>query len=101
MLADADGIVSSDVHSSVSGEVLKVEAVEGEFGYLEDMITIKVEGDEFEESINRSTEINREIPFSPEEIVAKIREAGIVGMAAPVIPRPSRRNCPKAKKSIA
>ena len=25
LIADADGIVSSDVHSSVSGEVLKVE----------------------------------------------------------------------------
>lgn len=101
LLADADGIVSSDVHSSVSGEVVKVEAVEGEFGYLEDMITIKVEGDEFEESIDRSTEINREIPFSPEEIVAKFAKPASSAWAAPVIPRPSRRNCPKAKKSIA
>ena len=46
-IADADGIVSADVHSSVSGEVVKIEAVEGGIGYLEDMITIKVEGDEF------------------------------------------------------
>ena len=98
MLADADGIVSSDVHSSVSGEVLKVEAVEGEFGYLEDMITIKVEGDEFEESIDRSTEINREIPFSPEEIVAKIREAGIVGMGGAGYPTPIKTKLPEGKK---
>lgn len=98
LLADADGIVSSDVHSSVSGEVLKVEAVEGEFGYLEDMITIKVEGDEFEESINRSTEINREIPFSPEEIVAKIREAGIVGMGGAGYPTPIKTKLPEGKK---
>ena len=34
LLADADGVVSADVHSSVSGEVLKIEAVEGEFGYV-------------------------------------------------------------------
>lgn len=98
MLADADGIVSSDVHSSVSGEVVKVEAVEGEFGYLEDMITIKVEGDEFEESIDRSTEINREIPFSPEEIVAKIREAGIVGMGGAGYPTPIKTKLPEGKK---
>ena len=80
LLADADGIVSADVHSSVSGEVLKVEAIEGEFGYLEDMITIKVEGDEWEESIDRSPDIIRDIPFTPNEIIAKIRGAGIVGM---------------------
>lgn len=35
MIADADGIVSADVHSPVSGEVIKVEEVTGEVGYLE------------------------------------------------------------------
>ena len=45
LIADADGIVSSDVHSSVSGEVLKVEDVAGSTGYEEKMITIKVEGE--------------------------------------------------------
>ena len=98
LLADADGIVSSDVHSSVSGEVIKVEAIEGEFGYLEDMITIKVEGDEFESSIDTSTDINREIPFSAEEIVAKIREAGIVGMGGAGYPTPIKTSIPEDKK---
>lgn len=98
LLADADGIVSADVHSSVSGEVLKVEAVEGEFGYLEDMITIKVEGDEFEPSIDRSAEIDREIPFTAEEIVAKIREAGIVGMGGAGYPTPIKTTVPEGKK---
>ena len=81
LLADADGIVSADVHSSVSGEVLKVEEIEGEFGYLEQMITIRVEGDEWEPSIDRTPGVVREIGASPEEIIAKIREAGIVAWA--------------------
>ena len=68
LLADADGIVSADVHSSVSGEVLKVEEIEGEFGYLEQMITIRVEGDEWEPSIDRTPGIVREIGASPEEL---------------------------------
>ena len=46
LIADADGIVSADVHSSVSGEVLKIEDVKSAIGYEEKMITIKVEGDE-------------------------------------------------------
>ncbi len=98
LLADADGIVSADVHSSVSGEVIKVESIEGEFGYLEDMITIKVEGDDFEPSIDRSTDINREIELSKEEIIAKIREAGIVGMGGAGYPTPVKTSIPENKK---
>lgn len=98
LLADADGIVSADVHSSVSGEVLKVEAIEGEFGYVEDMITIRVEGDEFEPSIDRSLNIDREIPYTPEQIVAKIREAGIVGMGGAGYPTPIKTTVPEGKK---
>lgn len=98
LLADADGIVSSDVHSSVCGEVVKVEAVEGEFGYLENMITIRVEGDEYEPSIDRNPEILREIPFTPEEIIAKIRTAGIVGMGGAGYPTPIKTSIPEGKK---
>ncbi len=98
LLADADGIVSADVFSSVSGEVTKVEAVEGEFGYLEDMITIKVEGDDFESSIDRSDDIIRDIPYTPEEIIAKIREAGIVGMGGAGYPTPIKTTVPEGKK---
>ena len=98
LLADADGVVSADVHSSVSGEVLKIEAVEGEFGYVEDMITIKVEGDEFEPSIDRSETINNEITLSNQEIVAKIREAGIVGMGGAGYPTPIKTSVPEGKK---
>jgi len=97
-IADADGIVSADVHSSVSGEVVKIEAVEGGIGYLEDMITIKVEGDEFEETINLSNDVNREIPYTAEEIINKIREAGIVGMGGAGYPTPIKTSIPEDKK---
>lgn len=81
LLADADGIVSADVHSSVSGEVLKVEEIEGEFGYLEQMITIRVEGDEWEPSIDRTPGIVREIGASPEEIIAKTAKPALSAWA--------------------
>ena len=38
LLADADGIVSADIHSSVSGEVVKIDLQEGEFGYYEQIL---------------------------------------------------------------
>ncbi len=99
LLADSDGIVSADVHSSVSGEVLKVEALESGSGYLENMITVKVEGDEFEPSIDRSGDIAREIPYTAEQIVQKLREAGIVGMGGAGYPTPIKTSLPEGKKA--
>ena len=99
LLADADGIVSADVHSSVSGEVTKVENVSGFSGYEEKMITIKVEGDEWEPSIDRTPDIIKEINLEPEEIVAKIREAGIVGMGGAGYPTPIKTSVPEDKKA--
>lgn len=98
LLADADGIVSADVHSSVSGEVTKVEDIEGEFGWLETMITVKVEGDEFEPAIDRSYDVIKDIPYTPEEIVQIIREAGIVGMGGAGYPTPIKAAVPHEKK---
>lgn len=98
LLADADGIISADVHSSVSGEVLKVEEIEGEFGYLENMITIRVEGDEYEPTIDLNPELITEIPYTASEIVAKIREAGIVGMGGAGFPTPVKTAVPENKK---
>ena len=98
LLADADGIISADVHSSVSGEVLKIESAEGGNGYLEDMITIRVEGNEYEETIDRTGQISRDIPLTAAEIIGKIREAGIVGMGGAGFPTPVKATVPEGKK---
>lgn len=99
LLADADGIVSADVHSSVSGEVLKIDDVPGALGYDEKIITIKVEGDEWEPLIDRTPEIVKDINLFPEEIIAKIREAGIVGMGGAGYPTPIKTTIPEGKKA--
>ncbi len=98
LLADADGIVSSDVHSSVSGEVIKIEDLPSSSGYEEKMISIKTEGDEWEASIDKSDKIIQEINLSPEEIIAKIREGGIVGMGGAGYPTPIKTAVPEGKK---
>lgn len=97
-LADADGIVSADIHSSVSGEVVKIDEIVSDSGYPTLMIVIKVEGDEWEPSIDRSPEVVKEIPFTPQEIVQKIREAGIVGMGGAGYPTPIKTTLPEGKK---
>ncbi len=98
LIADADGIVSADVHSPASGEVIKIEEQTGETGYLETMITIKTESDEWEESIDRTPDLVSDISASPEEIVNIIRSAGIVGMGGAGYPTPVKISVPAGKK---
>ena len=99
LLADLDGVVSADVHSSVSGEVIKIEDQEISNGYFEKMITIRVEGDEWEDSIDRSPEVIRDISVSPDEIVKIIRASGIVGMGGAGFPTPIKVEIPEGKKA--
>lgn len=99
MIADADGIVSADVHSPVSGEVIKVEEVTGEVGYLEKMITIRTEGDEWEETIDRSDALVKDCTLSSKEIVDKIAAAGIVGLGGATFPTQVKLMPPPGSKA--
>lgn len=99
LLADADGLVSSDIHSSVSGEVVKIEEIINVDAYLTPMIVIKVEGDEYEENIDRTPDIIKDITLSQEEIVQRIRESGIVGMGGAGYPTPIKTTIPEGKRA--
>lgn len=102
VLAEADGFVSVPVHSSVSGRVSKIDAVVDASGYLRPAIFVDVEGDEWEESIDRSDAV---VPLAgrpdltAESIVAKIREAGIVGMGGATFPCHVKLTPPKGTKA--
>ena len=85
-IAEAGGFVSAAIFSSVSGKVNKIDSVIDASGYRKPAIFIDVEGDEWEESIDRSTELVKECNLTPEEIVAKIKNAGIVGMGGACFP---------------
>ncbi len=85
-IAEAGGFVSAPIFSSVSGKVNKIDTVIDASGYRKPAIYIDVEGDEWEESIDRSADLKRECNLTPEEIVAKIKEAGVVGMGGACFP---------------
>lgn len=85
-IAEAGGFVSAAIFSSVSGKVNKVDSVIDASGYRKPAIFIDVEGDEWEETIDRSKDLVKECNLTPEEIVAKIKNAGIVGMGGAGFP---------------
>ncbi len=54
LLAEAGGFVSAPIHSSVSGKVSKVDVALDASGTRRMAVYVDVEGDEWEESIDRS-----------------------------------------------
>lgn len=98
LLAEADGVLSASVYSSISGQVLKIEDINNGQGYLETVITIKREGDEFEPSMDMSDDIVTDIPDDTETLLKAIRTAGIVGMGGAGFPTPVKATVPEGKK---
>jgi electron transport complex protein RnfC len=86
LLGKPGGFVSAHIHSSVSGRVNKVDNAMDASGYMRPAIYIDVEGDEWEETIDRSEALKRECSLSPGEIIGKITEAGIVGLGGATFP---------------
>jgi len=89
LIAEAGGFVSAPIYSSVSGTVLKIDSAIDATGYRKPCIIISVEGDEWEESIDRSPklELVKDHPeLTPEEIVGRVKTAGITGMGGAGFP---------------
>ncbi len=99
LLAEAGGFISSRVHSPVSGTVFKIDNVMDMSGYRRQAIIINVEGDEWMDDIDRSEKLVTDIPFSSQEIVAKIKDAGIVGMGGATFPTHVKLMPPPGKKA--
>ena len=85
-IADAGGFVSAPIFSSVSGKVAKIDTAIDASGYRKPAIIIDVEGDEWEPTIDRSETIVYNTTLDPKDIVARIQEAGIVGMGGACFP---------------
>ena len=89
MIADAGGFVSAPIFSSVSGTVFKIDTAIDATGYRKPAIIINVEGDEWEESIDRSDklELVKDHPeLTPEEIINRVKAAGVTGMGGAGFP---------------
>ena len=102
LLAEADGFVSAPIYSSVSGKVNKIDAIVDASGYRRPAIFVDVEGDEWEDTIDRSADLVRltdRPDLTPELIVEKIKAAGIVGMGGATFPCHVKLTPPKGQKA--
>lgn len=102
MIAEAGGFVSAPVHSSVSGTVSKVDVVIDASGTRRQAIFVDVDGDEWEDAIDRSPELVR-LSDRPEldaaTIINKVKEAGIVGLGGATFPCHVKLSPPPGSKA--
>ncbi len=99
LIAEAGSFMSANIHSPISGTVTAVDMVANGQGLRQMMITIKREGDEWVETVDRSTELRKQCDLSSQEIIAKIKEAGIVGMGGATFPAHVKLSVPPGKKA--
>jgi Na+-translocating ferredoxin:NAD+ oxidoreductase subunit C len=99
LIGKANGFISANVHSSVSGKVTKVDVQLDASGYRRPAVFIEVEGDEWIEGVDLSQELNRECNLTKEEILKRIQDAGIVGLGGATFPAHVKLNPPPGKKA--
>ena len=99
VLTQNDAFLGAVVHSPVSGTVNKIADIPDASNYPKPAIFIDVEGDEWEESIDRSPDIKREIELDAPAIIQKVKEMGIVGMGGACFPTHVKLMPPKDAKA--
>lgn len=86
LVGEANGFVSANIHAPISGTVTKIDAIADITGYPKPAIVIKREGDEWDESIDTSEDIVCEIKLGKDEIIARMKDRGIVGLGGACFP---------------
>ena len=97
VIAQAEGFISTNIHASVSGKVLKVDQFMDSSGYRKMAVQIQVEGDEWLETIDRSDDLVRNTVLPAEDIRKKVLEAGIVGLGGATFPTHVKLMAPQGK----
>ncbi|MBP1630387.1 MAG: rnfC [Bacteroidetes bacterium] len=99
LLAKVDAFICANVHSPYSGTISKIDLASDISGYKKPAIYIDVEGDEWMEDIDTSTELVRDIKLDSKEIIDKIKEKGIVGLGGAAFPTHVKYMIPEGKKA--
>ncbi len=96
-LANSEGFISSNIHSSVSGKIIKIDNITDVSGYKRTAVVIKVDGDNWLETIDRSAELKKKIEAESQEIVQTVHQMGIVGLGGATFPTHVKLSIPQGK----
>ena len=101
VIAKSEGFVSANIHATISGTVAKIDKVIDATGYKRDAIIIKAgrDGEEWDEQIDLTDTLVKNISIQRDEILKKIADAGIVGLGGATFPSHVKLSVPKGKKA--
>ena len=99
LIGQSTGYVSANIHATISGTVTAVDAYPNGQGQRRLMVVIKREGDEWLPEIDRTPDHKRECTLTPNEIIDKVREAGIVGLGGAQFPTHVKLSVPEGQKA--
>jgi len=97
VIAQHEGFISANIHTSASGRVGIIEEVMDSTGFKHLAVNIRVKGDEWLETIDRSEALVEAITLSREEIIQRVLEAGVVGMGGAGFPSHAKIKVPEGK----
>lgn len=98
LIAVGESFISANIHSPVSGTVLKIEPVADISGYKKEAVIIQVEGDEWEEGIDTTSTIIKDIKLNKQDIIDRLKTCGIVGLGGACFPTHIKYMLPPDKK---
>lgn len=96
LIAEADGFISANVHSSIPGKVIGFEDVYISNGKKSKAIVIELDGS-FNKS-GRSVQLSDWYSYSAQDLIKIIRDAGIVGLGGATFPSNVKLSVPPDKK---
>lgn len=99
LIAKSSSFVSANIHSSVSGKVVKIDHSADSSGYPKQGIFIQAEGDEWLEGIDTTDTLVNDIKLNGSEILKKIQDSGIVGLGGATFPSHVKLVAPKGMKA--
>lgn len=99
LIAESGGFISANIHSPYTGKVKKIDDFIDASGYKRQALAISLaKEEEWEEGIDTSGDIIREITTEPQEITEKMKEKGIVGLGGATFPSHVKLKVPEGKK---
>ncbi len=99
LLAVGEAFISANIHSPVTGKIAKIDQHPDQSGYRRTMIFIEADDEEvWEDGIDTSLDIIREITLEKDQIIEKIKEKGIVGLGGATFPTHIKLMIPGGKK---
>lgn len=98
LIAKGEAFISANIHSSVTGKVLKIDDMMDSSGYRKKSVVIQVEEDEWAEGIDLDDTVLKECNLDAAAIVRQVQDKGIVGLGGATFPSHVKLMVPKGKK---